>query len=159
MRKYAMLENNLVVEVLELDEDAYMAESKYHQIIIDVEDLLITPQIGWVLVGNSLVSQEPALSLEEYEIVLADKKTNHGISLAREAINKIGARNKMLNKTGPQVVTLLNQLVGVKMLLETGALSTARYSCTQLKSVYVEYADIFDLVIFSINDFEQEYGL
>lgn len=159
MRKYALLMDNVVVQTSDLDEQQVADMAYQYQLLLDIEDQFPQPQIGWVLEGNKLISQAPALSQESYEIELASKKTTHGILLSREAVDKIGARNKILNKTGTQVSTLLNQLVGVKMLLETGALGTARYSCTQLKAVYPEYTDIFTMVVNSINEFEQQYGL
>lgn len=159
MRKYALLQNNVVVEVRQLEEQEVQMLGLNYSMIIDIEDELPQPSVGWKFEGNKLVPQSSGQTQEQYEIELASKKTSFGISLAREAIDKIGARNKILNKTGSQVTTLLNQLVGVKLLLETGALGTARYSCTQLKAVYTEYTDIFNIVIDSINEFEQKYGL
>lgn len=159
MRKYALLRDNVVVQTSNLEEQQVVEIAYQYQTILDIEDQFPQPQTGWVLEGNKLISQGAAPSQESYEIELASKKTSHGILLSREAIDKIGARNKILNKTGAQVSTLLNQLVGVKMLLETGALGTARYACTQLKAVYPEYTDIFNMVINSVNEFEQQYGL
>lgn len=159
MRKYALLQNNVVVEIRQLEEYEVQTLGHNYSIVIDIEDELPQPEVGWVLEGNKLISLGSTETQEQFEIELASKKTSFGILLAREAIDKIGARNKILNKTGSQVTTLLNQLVGIKLLLETGALGTARYSCTQLKSIYTEYTDIFDIVISAINNFEQKYGL
>ena len=96
---------------------------------------------------------------EKLEEMLAEKKIVFGTALARMCVIKIGARNKILNKSGAQVSTILNQLIGVKILLENGALGTARDSCSILKSVYQEYSDIFDKTISEINSFEASNGL
>jgi hypothetical protein len=115
--------------------------------------------VGFVLNGNKLEYPQSLSSREQFEIELNDKKSRFGTELAKDCVNKIGARNKILNKTGAQVTALLNSLIGVKMLLETGALGTARASCAQLISVYTEYADILQHVINEINVFEQSNGL
>ena len=162
MRKYAVLKNNVIIDVQLLDEtdECTLHEfMKFNEAVIDIEDLVPQPVIGWVLNGNKLEIPSGNSSRELYEYELAQKKTIFGIRLARIAINKIGARNKILNKTGTQVGTLLTQLLSIKLLLETGALGTARYSCSQLKYVYTEYSDIFDYAIDEINVFEQNNSL
>jgi hypothetical protein len=156
MRKYAIVINNVVSSVIQIEPEDF---GQYAGTFIDIEDLSPQPAVGWVLNGNKLEYPIGQSSVEELEIRLAEKKTDFGIKLSYNCINKIGARNKILNKNGTQVTTLLNQLIGVKMLLETGALGTARYSCSQLKLVYTEYADIFDYVISEVNTFESSYGL
>jgi len=159
MQKYAILNNNTVTEVVELSDEAYCIYIQNNQMVIDITDMSPQPLVGYVLNGNKLEVPQGRGDREEYEYTLAVKKTDFGIKLARVAVDRIGARNKILNKTGQQVTTLLNVLIGVKMLLETGALGTARYSCTQLKIVYTEYSDIFDNVIEQINSFEISNGL
>jgi hypothetical protein len=115
--------------------------------------------VGWVLNGNKLQIPQNLSSREEFEIDLNSRKAEFGSKLSKSAVDRIGARNKILNKSGSQVISLLTQLLGVKSLLETGALGTARYSCMQLRSLYGEYADIFDEVISQINIFESNFGL
>lgn len=159
MRKYALINKNLVTSIIESNDLDFSEYSKNNELIIDITDLNPLPQINWVLNGNKLEFPSGFSDREKLEIELASKKTDFGIKLARYAIDRIGARNKILNKTGEQVSILLTQLVGVKLLLETGALSTARFSCIQLKFIYTEYTDIFDYVINEINSFEASVGL
>ena len=159
MQKYAIINNNVVTEVLDLNDDECRTYAQNNQLVIDITDTLPQPVIGYVLNGNILQIPQGLGDREEYEYTLAVKKTDFGIKLARIAVDRIGARNKILNKTGEQVTALLNILIGVKMLLETGALGTARYSCIQLKVVYGEYSDIFDNVINQINIFENSNSL
>lgn len=159
MQKYAILNNNTVTEVVELSDEDYCIYIQNNQMAIDITDMSPQPLVGYVLNGNKLEVPQGRGDREEYEYALAVKKTDFGIKLARVAVDRIGARNKILNKNGQQVTALLNILIGVKMLLETGALGTARYSCAQLKVVYTEYSDIFDNVIEQINSFEISNGL
>lgn len=159
MRKYALINNLIVTGVIEIEEYDYCDYAKSNNLVIDITDLDPQPQVNWVLNGNKLEFPNGESNREKLEIELAEKKTDFGIKLSRIAIDRIGARNKILNKNGSQVSVLLNQLLPVKLLLETGALGTARYSCSQLKTVYIEYEDIFDYVINEVNVFEQTFGL
>jgi len=159
MRKYAIINNNTVTDILDIEDIDYSTYSSSNQMIIDVQDMSPIPCVGYVLNGNKLEIPQGNGDREEYEYALAVKKTDFGIKLARIAVDRIGARNKILNKTGTQVITLLNSLIGVKLMLETGALGTARYTCGQLQAVYSEYSDIFNNVIEQINSFEIDNGL
>lgn len=159
MRTYALINNSVVTSVLDFEESDFDLYVKMNHMVIDVTDLDPRPQVGWVLVGNTLQFPVGISDREKMEIALNKQKRLFGTALSNDAIDRIGARNKILNKNGTQVTTLLTQLMGVKGLLETGALGTARYSCVQLKAVYTEYADIFDYVVNEINVFENSFGL
>jgi len=159
MSKYALVNNNTVTAIIDIESEEYTDYIKTNDMVIDIDGQIPQPTIGCVLNGNKLELPQGASSREEFELDLASRKTDFGIRIARVAVDKIGARNKILNKTGAQVSALLNQLLGVKLLLETGALGTARYSCVQLKTVYTEYSDIFDYIISEVNAFENSSGL
>lgn len=159
MKKYALVNNNVVTSIIEIEEESYPDYTKNNSMVIDITDTVPQPVVGYILNGNKLELPQGYSDRESFEIYLSELKTDFGIKLSRTCINRIGARNKILNKTGAQVTTILNSLVGVKMLLETGALGTARYNCVLLKSVYTEYADIFDYIINEVNTFEQSNTL
>lgn len=159
MKKYALVNNSMVTKLAEVEEDGFPELIKSNEMVIDITDEVPQPTIGWVLNGNKLQIPQNLSSREEFEIDLNSRKAEFGSKLSKSAVDRIGARNKILNRSGPQVIALLTQLLGVKSLLETGALGTARYSCIQLKAVYSEYADIFDEVISQINSFESNFGL
>lgn len=159
MRKYALVNNNVVTAIISFEEDEYGVYSKSNDLVVDITDIVPEPHINWVLNGNVLEIPSGNSSREEFEIALAEKKSEFGSKLAKSSIDKIGARNKILSKTGEQVAVVLNALLSIKFLLETGALGTARYSCSQVKLVYTDYADIFDCVIEQIDIFEANYGL
>lgn len=159
MRKYAALKNSIVIELLDLEDDAVPSAIQQHEMLIDIEDMSPQPTIGYVLNGNTLEFPTNCSDRERFEIDLNDRKCQFGAEICRDAVNKLGARNKILSKSGPQVITLLTQLLAVKSLLETGALGTARATCVQLKVVFTEYEDIFNYVIDRINAFETNFGL
>lgn len=159
MRKYALVNNSMVTKLAEIEEDGFPELIKSNDMVIDITDDSPQPTVGWVLNGNKLEIPQNLSSREQFEIELNSRKAEFGSKLAKSAVDRIGARNKILNKSGSQVISLLTQLLGVKSLLETGALGTARYSCMQLKTAYSEYADIFDEVISQINNFESNFGL
>jgi len=161
IKKYAAINNNTVTQVIDIDSesDDFQLTAKQHQMLIDIDFLNPTPTVGYVLNGNKLELPQGYTDREMYEEHLNDLKATFGTALARKCTNKIGARNKILNKTGTQVTTLLNVLLGVRFLLEGGALGTARASCIQLKAVYSEYSDVFDYVVNEINIFEQNNSL
>ena len=129
-----------------------------------IEFLTQTDADAYIAINGGTSSQitEPdilPLTPEEIQVILAKKKREFGIYVAAEAIDLIGARNKILNLTGAQVTAMLTNLMSVKALLETGALSTARYYINQLKAAYPTHEDIFQDGIDDINRFEQEFGL
>lgn len=159
MAKFALVNNLIVTEIVEFDVEQYSNYAKTNDMVIDVTDIEPSPQVGWVLEGNALQFPSSETSVEKLEIALNAKKRQFGTNLSNIAIDRIGARNKILKKNGTQVTNLLIQLMSVKSLLETGALGTARYACIQLKVVYTEYEDIFNYVINEINVFESSSGL
>ena len=131
MKKYALINNAVVTQIVEIDEQDFHTYSRDNNMVIDITDASPVPQVGWVLNGNQLEFPIGISDREKMEIQLNKNKREFGTSLSNISIDRIGARNKILMKTGPQVTELLTHLMGVKALLETGALGTARYSCTQ----------------------------
>jgi hypothetical protein len=158
-KKFALVNNQVVTDVKHLTDEQFQDEVKKNNSVIDIDNVFPEPSVGWVLNGNSFELPQNATDKELLEIALADKKIELGLVLTKFCITRIGARNKILNKTGPQVTTILNGLLPVKFLLETGALGTARFACSQLTLGFTEYADIFQYVINEINSFENSHGL
>lgn len=75
-------------------------------------------------------------------------------------IDKMGQRNLELISQGSAVniSSLATDNLGLKTLIETGALSTARDLCTQLKVKYPTHEDIYQYAIDSITEFLIERG-
>lgn len=78
-----------------------------------------------------------------------------GLYLVPELIDMMGERNLTLiqNGTSVNIPAIASDNAGIKLLIETGALSTARSICTQLKVKYPTHADIYDYVIEDITEF------
>lgn len=158
-RKYALVNNLVITDIKNLTESEFLVEISRNNMVVDIEDVVPQPQLRWVLNGNRFEIPQGASSREQFEIALAEKKMDFGSSLAKFCVARVGARNKILNKDAQQVTNILNSLMPVKLLMETGALGTARLVCQNLLSVYTEYADIFQHVINEINSFENSHGL
>jgi len=159
MRKYALIKNGVVVQTVDLEDESVPEVISKNEMVIDITDEIPQPAAGYVLNGNKLEIPQNNSTREMFEIDLNSRKAEFGIKLTKAAVDRIGARNKILNKNGTQVMGLMTQLLGVKSLLETGALGTARYLCTQLRVVHTEYVDIFDEIISQVNTFEANFGL
>lgn len=83
-----------------------------------------------------------------------------GSYLVPELIDMMGERNLTLLQNGETVniTAIASDNAGIKLLIETGALSTARAICSQLKLKYPLHADIYDQVIDDITEFLNENG-
>lgn len=83
-----------------------------------------------------------------------------GEYLVPELIDMMGSRNLTLIQDGTPVniSTLASDNAGIKLLIETGALSTARSAAMYYKTKYPYHADIYDHVIEDITEFLMEKG-
>lgn len=144
-RKYAAIDDFIVTEILNLDTDEqYAFESKYHQLIIDIEDLYPEPEIGWKLVGNIIEAPAQELTDDERDKIQQETQRKFGAKLVITAMDEVGARNLKLYREGSPVniTSLASQMASVKLLLEGGALKTARSICSALVPAYPSHADI-----------------
>jgi hypothetical protein len=106
------------------------------------------------------------LTLYNKEIQIAEnldrQKTQRefGLYLVPELIDMMGERNLTLLQNGESVniTAIASDNAGIKLLIETGALSTAREICSQLKLKYPLHTDIYDHVIEDITEFLNEKG-
>jgi len=80
-----------------------------------------------------------------------------GEYLVPELIDLMGERNLTLiqNGTPVSITSLAQDNASVKLLIETGALATARSICGVLKAKYPNHSDIYDHVIVDITEFLQ----
>lgn len=124
MRKYAFLENNVVVSVETLSEQSCIEMMKSYDLTIDVEDLLVTPQIGWVLSGNILIpGADQSISMKD--IVKAKLKSYQ--SKAPELLIEAYATNTLLGMTTAQSDASFELMEDVIFILCQGAWPTAIY--------------------------------
>lgn len=154
-RKFAIIENNIVVSVEQLDEIEVEARSKEVQALIDIEDMIPQPEVSWILSGNTLQSANSNMSLEEADAYQQKAQRLFGLKILPIAVDKIGARNLKLAReaTLADVAALAGQMASIKLLLEGGALKTARTICTAIKSSFPLHADVLQEVVDEINAF------
>ncbi len=151
MRKYALLRENFVVSIESLDEIQYREKCKEYQLIIDVEDLAVQPDIGWVLDGNSAKPYSSSMSESEKEDKKMRARFRIGNAICDEAVIKISARNRALAKTSAEVSAIITNFMPIEMALRKCALPTALGGIIQMKPAYTEYEDIFNEIINKIN--------
>lgn len=153
MRKYAIVDNNVVIQIKEMDESEYMTLSRQHQLIIDITDMLPQPSLSWLLVGNALQAPSGSLTQEQQLEIIVGQYRKYGEELSKVLNDKVGARNLMLGKTEAQISSLVTTLISIGTLLEKGALKTARTVMQQVNPGFSEYSDIFDYGIDAITSY------
>lgn len=159
MRKYAVLQENVVVEISDM-EDSQCQERSRLETIIDIEDQAPQPEIGWVFSQNKIVPTEPVSDPDQLDAIQQKSQRLFGLKLLPRAVDMVGARNLKLAREGTpaNVASLATQMQTVKLLLEGGALKTTRTVCTALKPSFPEHSDILQFVMDEINNFLAEHG-
>jgi hypothetical protein len=160
MRKYAFLKDNIIVKIESVSDESISESAKEYQLVIDIEDDAISPEVNWILVGNELKSPNILSTIDE---ITADQQKNQrifGQKLSEILVDKMGARNLKFTLEGQtlNVASLLQALGSIKSLLDTGALKTARAIITQVKPSFTPYSDILDFAIAEITNFLTEKG-
>jgi len=153
MRKYAFINNNIVVSIKDLSEIEYIEEVKKYQLGLDVTEELILPQIGYILEGNKLVAFSSNISEAELLKLKMQGRLIFGNKLCQECIIKISARNLELQKTSLEVLNLMSMLSPVQACLQSCALPTAVNLLNQLKPNLLDYEEILNFSIDSINNY------
>lgn len=128
MRKYAVVDNNEVVEVLNLEEDGYRHEASYHQLIVDIEDLLIQPEVGWIFLGNQL-APPPNAPVDMPTLIKAKIKSYQ--DKAPAILRDMYTANTLLGITIQQSDAMFNDYQDVLIRLREGAWPTALYRLQQ----------------------------
>lgn len=128
MRKYAVLDNNVVVEILDLDDAGYIHEASYHQMLIDVQDLIITPAVGWQLAGNKL-NPPPGQELTLKKMIEA--KIKYYQDSAPALLGDLYSTNTLLGLTTAQSDQMFDDYQDVLTRVREGAWPTALYRLSQ----------------------------
>lgn len=128
MRKYAILDNNIVKEVLDLDDAGYLHEASYHEMLIDIEELIIPPQVGWELQGNKLVpSANQAMSLK----MMVEARIKYYQDSAPALLRDLYSTNTLLGLTTAQSDQMFDDFFDVLVRIREGAWPTAIYRLSQ----------------------------
>jgi hypothetical protein len=152
MRRCAIIKDNVVIDVRDLSESEMASPSLT---VVDIEDSAPLVSVGWVLEGNTLRPGPTLLSDEERRAQQQRLQRLFGQKLSPIVVDLVGARNLALSEQGANVdiVALATQMQAVKLLLETGALKTARGLCAVIKPAFPHHEDIIEKCIQDISDF------
>ena len=154
MRLYACIQDNLVVKVALFSDEEIREEGRQYQIIIDIQERIVPPQVGWVYQDNKIILPELAgLTSEQVQIKKNLWRRDFGIQIKGPITDKLGARNIMLGKNSAFVMQMSSQLGPIGMLLESGAITTSRNALMSIRPYYAEHDDIFDEILQSINEY------
>ena len=154
MTNYALLKYNVVTDVLELTDERVLECSRDHT-VIDLTDYSLSPQVGWVLEGNRIVPPVEISTGSQADAFQQNQQRLFGEKLANKATDWFGARNLKLGREGTpvDVAALSGALLNAKLLLQGGALKTARTVCGMMKGSFPNHTDIFDLIVADITAF------
>jgi len=128
MRKYAILNDNTVTSTLMLSDDEVVLQSVKNQLVLDIEDLLIQPQVGWVLTGNAL-TPAPGQVVSLKEMIKA--RVKHYQESAPELLRNLYAENTLLGITAQQSDEMFTDFQDVLIRIREGAWPTALYRLQQ----------------------------
>ena len=128
IRKYAVLDNNIVVEILDLDEAGCVREGSYHQMLVDVQDLVVPPQIGWILNGNKLTP--PANQVVTLKLMI-EAKIKYFQDSAPALLRDLYSTNTLLGLTTAQSDQMFDDYFDVLVRIREGAWPTAVYRLSQ----------------------------
>jgi hypothetical protein len=131
MKKYALLNNNMVISVQELEDKDFISLISSYQMGVEVTELLICPEIGWILSGNHLV---PAGGQQITMKKMVMSKILRNQSIAPALLVDLYATNTLLGMTTAQSNSMFNECSDVILRLQQGAFPTAIY-CLQHKAV------------------------
>lgn len=121
-RLYALLFDLIVVSISEMTEEQVIEASKTHM-VIDVQDLVIPPQIGWILQGNTLTPPGQQVPLD----LLIKSKIRNFQKLAPELLVGLYTTNTLLGITTAQSDQMFQDYQDVLIRLREGAWPTALY--------------------------------
>jgi hypothetical protein len=128
IRKYAALDENIVVEILDLDEAGCIRETSYHQMLVDIQDLVVTPQVGWILVGNQLTpTANHAVTLK----MMIKARIKYYQDSAPELLRDLYAENTLMGLTTSQSDQMFTDYSDVLLRIREGAWPTAIYRLSQ----------------------------
>lgn len=155
VRTYAFVNDNEVTDIVSLDDADAQSASSTNQLVIDIHDQSPQPSVGWILSGNQLILPNNEMSDDEFDSYQQKSQREFGLLLLTDIIDKLGQRNLKLGREGASfsVTTLASNSASIKLLLETGALKTARTVCETVKPSFPLHEDIFDLAIARITSF------
>jgi hypothetical protein len=144
MKKIALLKNNIIVEIREVEDDDIRSLSNQCDLIIDITEHNSMPAVGWILIGNLLTASVP-LDVHEKERSKMEARFIHGNRLADEMVKRMSIRNVELIKLGQvlNINAVIQTFSGIENALRKCALPTALSAINTIIPVYTEYNNEF----------------
>lgn len=141
MRKYALINNNVVLEVADLSDTAFdnLMRTGAYSAGVDITDLVPQPTVSWLLEGNTLVPYGGDLTPEQQDRHRMRARRIFGNALCDDAIEMLSVRNRALGKTPQQVSSLISTFMPIEMALRKCALPTALGGLQQIAPSFPEY--------------------
>lgn len=127
MRKYAVVDNNIVSTVVDISEDDYISIARDHQIIIDITDLVIQPTAGWILEGNCLVPPVSSVTLNQ----IIQNRIKSYQDQAPALLRELYTQNTLLGITIQQSDQMFTDYQDVLIRIREGAWPTVLYRLQQ----------------------------
>lgn len=156
MRKHAIINNNIVTAFAYIDnEDEYRDYASKNQLVIDIEDDATNIELGYILQGNAIVPSNTVPPVETTDLYQQITQRLFGQKILPDLIDQVGARNLRLAREQAvvDVAALGLQMNTIQILLNGGALKTARGLCSMIKPMFPHHSDILDLAINKITEF------
>jgi len=124
MRTYALVNNNTVTDIQDLNESDIPSVVLVNQLIIDVQDLIVLPQIGWVISGNKLAP--PANQMVSLHTQI-QSKIKHYQDSAGDLLSNLYATNTLNGLTTAQSDAMFTECAPILLRIREGAWPTAIY--------------------------------
>ena len=128
MKKHALVKNDTVIEIQTLTEEQVIQKSLEFQLVVDIHDLLIQPEVGWILSGNKLIP--PPNQTINLEALIGAKIKNYQ-RMASELLVELYVGNTLLGITTQQSDQMFEEFEDVLLRLREGAWPTALYRLSQ----------------------------
>lgn len=155
MSLHALIDDYVIVDIKDLIDEDIFAESRCHQMVLDITGIIPAPLVGWIFDGYGFVSSREPLSANEIVVLQQRTQREFGQVLVIKAVDALGVRNLELYNAGTvvNIASIAQQMLSMRILLESGALKTCVGLCNAIKASYPQYIDIFDMVIKETTDF------
>lgn len=128
MRKYAVVNDFTVTSISTVEEDQVPVLMLGNQMVVDVEDCTIVPQVGWIMSGNQLVAPVTAPTPITEIIKATIRKFQKA---APELLVQLYTSNTLAGITTVQSDAMFTDYQDVLTCIREGAWPTALYRLNQ----------------------------
>jgi hypothetical protein len=128
--KHACINNNIIEKIVEItNESQYHEMTSIYSVVILIEDLLIPPQVGWVLNSNNVLEPGEGQTIPIQDIIRYKIKQYQ--EQAPELLRDLYMENTLLGITTAQSDQMFDEFKDVLVRIREGAWPTALYRLSQ----------------------------